>query len=31
LKPEEIRINDGIERVYIDEYKDVGEGKLYKG
>ena len=33
LKDEDIKSmkDDGIERVYIDEYKDVGDGKLYKG
>ena len=31
MNPEEANVNDGIERVYIDEYKDVGDGKLYKG
>lgn len=27
----EIDSNDGVERVYINEYKEVGDGKLYKG
>lgn len=31
LKPEEYDIKDGVERVYIDEYKDMGDGKVYKG
>jgi hypothetical protein len=31
LREEEYIMNDGVERVYIDEYKDVGDGKLYKG
>jgi hypothetical protein len=31
LKEDEYIISDGVERVYIDEYKDVGEKKLYKG
>jgi hypothetical protein len=28
---DEVIISDGVERVYINEYKDVGDGKLYKG
>ena len=24
-------LQDGIERMYLEEYKDVGEGKIYKG
>lgn len=31
LMPSDYTQNDGVERVYIDEYKDVGDGKLYKG
>ncbi|CDW77644.1 morn repeat protein [Stylonychia lemnae] len=31
LNPEEYDAQDGVERVYIDQYKDVGDGKLYKG
>jgi hypothetical protein len=31
LTTEEVLMKDGVERVYIDEYKDVGDGKLYKG
>ncbi len=31
LKPSDYQQSDGVERVYIDEYKDVGDGKLYKG
>ena len=31
LKPEEYDIKDKVERVYIDEYKDMGDGKVYKG
>lgn len=31
LSSDEVEIQDGVERVYIDEYKDVGEGKLFKG
>jgi hypothetical protein len=28
---EDVTQNDGIQRVYIDEFKDVGDGRLYKG
>jgi hypothetical protein len=31
LSVDEYHIQDEIERVYIDEFKDVGGGKLYKG
>lgn len=31
MKPLEYQFNDNIERVYIDEFKEVGDGKLYKG
>ena len=31
LSPNDIEINDGVQRVYIDEIKDVGDGRLYKG
>ena len=27
----DLNIQDKIERVYIDEFKDVGDGRLYKG
>jgi len=28
---EDIELNDGVARVYIDEFKSIGDGKLYKG
>lgn len=31
LAASEYTLSDGVQRVYIDEYKDVGDGKLYKG
>jgi hypothetical protein len=31
LNIEDIFVKDEVQRVYIDEYKDVGEGRLYKG
>ena len=31
LNVAEIKQSDGVVRVYIDEFKDVGGGKLYKG
>jgi hypothetical protein len=27
----DLNIQDKVERVYIDEFKDVGDGRLYKG
>ncbi len=29
LSPEDIVLDDGIQRVYIDEFKDVGDGKKW--
>ena len=31
LNPEDMNTKDNIQRVYIDEFKDVGDGRLYKG
>ena len=31
LQADELEISDGVQRVYIDEYKDLGDGKVYKG
>ena len=31
LNEADLEVEDGVERVYIDEYREVGEGKVYKG
>jgi hypothetical protein len=31
LQQEDLQLSDDVQRVYIDEFKDVGEGRLYKG
>jgi hypothetical protein len=31
LNPSDLDFDDDVQRVYIDEFKDVGDGKLFKG
>jgi len=31
LTTEEIERRDGTERIFLNEYQDIGEGRLYKG